>query len=309
MIYPKKLQAGAVVGVVAPSSPVSEKRVRECCTVLKNMGFRSRCADNLSTSKGGYLAGDARVRGEWINRMFADSDIDAIFCIRGGDGSNQIMKYLDLDVIRENKKIFVGYSDITNLHLVFNQQCDLVTFHGPMVSSNMVDRFDPESRVALYEALMAESEYLYHPPAGQPLKIARGGSAEGILTGGNLTLLATSIGTPYEAELDGKILFIEEISGHIGNMDRNIYQLRNAGKLKNVQGILLGQFTGCSQDADDYGIVEVVAEATADLNIPILYNVQSGHGFPMITLPMGAKCQMNTKIPMIRFEVKREKDR
>ena len=296
-----------MIGVVAPSSPVSEERVRECCSTLQSMGFQPRCADNLATPKGGYLAGDARTRGEWINRMFADPSIDAIFCIRGGDGSNQIMEYLDVEVIRKNKKIFVGYSDITNLHLAMNQQCDLVTFHGPMVSSNMVDQFDQESRVALYEALMTEPEYLYHPPVGHPLKTARSGRGTGILTGGNLTLIANSIGTPYEIDTDGKILFLEEIGGRIGNMDRNIYQLRNAGKLERVNGILLGQFTNCRQDADDYGIVEVVTEATADLDIPILYNVQSGHGLPMITLPMGAICQMDTDGPMIRFEVNREK--
>ena len=305
MVYPKKLQAGAVIGVVAPSSPVSEERVRECCNTLKSMGFVPRCADNLATSKGGYLAGDAKVRADWVNRMFRDPQIDAIFCIRGGDGSNQIMEYLDLDAVRNNKKIFVGYSDITNLHLAFNQSCDLITFHGPMVSSNMVNQFDQESRVALYEALMTEPEYLYHPPVGYPLKAARSGSASGILTGGNLTLLANSIGTPYEVDTEGKILFLEEIGGDIGSMDRDVYQLRNAGKLKGAKGILLGQFTNCKQDVDDYGMVEVILEATEDLNIPILYNVQSGHGAPMITLPMGAECQMDTETPMIRFEVNR----
>lgn len=306
MIYPRKLQAGAVVGVVAPSSPVSEERVRECCNVLKTMGFVPKMAENLAVNKGGYLAGEASLRAQILNRMFADPEVEAIFCLRGGDGSNQIMEYLDLDVIRANKKIFVGYSDITNLHLVMNQECGFVTFHGPMVSSNMVDKFDQETRAAFYEALTAEKEYLYHPPVNCPLAVARKGSAKGILTGGNISLLATSIGTPYEVDTDGKILFLEEIGGHIGSTDREIYQLRNAGKLENVKGILLGQFTNFRQDLEDYGMAEVICEAIGDKQIPVLYNVQSGHGEPMITLPMGAMCEITSDPAMIHFEVNRE---
>lgn len=306
MLYPKKLQAGAVVGVVAPSSPVSEERVKECCSVLKNMGFVPKMAENLSLNKGGYLAGDAKMRAQLVNRMFADPEVEAIFCLRGGDGSNQIMEYLDLDVIRANKKIFVGYSDITNLHLVMNQECGFVTFHGPMVSSNMVDQFDQESRAAFYEALTTEKEYLYHPPVNHPLMVAREGSAKGILTGGNITLLATSIGTSYEVDTDGKILFLEEIGGDLGSADRDIYQLRNAGKLDHVKGILIGQLTNFRQYREDYGLPEVICEAIGDLQIPVLYNVQSGHGEPMITLPLGAVCEVTTDPAMIHFEVNRE---
>lgn len=304
--YPKKLQAGAVVGVVAPSSPVSEERVRECSCALKNMGFVPKLADNLSVNKGGYLAGEAKLRADWVNRMFADPEVEAIFCLRGGDGSNQIMEYLDLDLIRANRKIFVGYSDITNLHLVMNQQCGFVTFHGPMVSSNIVDKFDQESRAAFYEALTTEKEYLYHPPTGYPLEVGREGSARGILTGGNICLLATSIGTPYEVDTDGKILFLEEIGAHVGNTDREIYQLRNAGKFRNIKGILLGQFTDFTQEREDYGMMEIICEAIGDLQIPVLANVQSGHGEPMITLPMGAMCEISTSPAMIHFEVNRE---
>jgi muramoyltetrapeptide carboxypeptidase len=267
------------------------------------MGFRLKCADNLSASKGGYMAGDEKRRAEWIHRMFEDPEVDAIFCIRGGGGASRIMEYIDVDVIKKNKKIFVGYSDITNLHLLFNQKCDLVTFHGPMVSPNIVDHFDKDSRVMMYEALVTDNEYIYKAPKGMPLMVGRRGQGKGNLVGGNLEVLCASLGTPYEVETDGKILFLEEDAEFLGKVDRHIFQLRNAGKLDHVVGIMLGQFEGCKQIDESYGILEIVLDAVKNPSVPILYNIQSGHRFPMITLPMGASCEMDTDVPMIRFHI------
>ncbi len=305
MKYPERLRAGAVVGLVAPSSPVSSERVVQCRVALEDMGFKVKMADNLAASKGGYMAGEEETRASWINKMFADEEVDAIFCIRGGDGGNRILDYIDVETVRENKKIFVGYSDVTSLHLMFNRECDLVTFHGPMVSPNMVDRFDEASKDAFFGALKAEKEYVYPAPKEFALGVARPGKAQGPLTGGNLTVMCASLGTPCEMDTKGAILFIEEIGEHIGNLDRHIYQLRNAGKLKEVSGILLGQFTRCDKDEEDYTIVDVVLEATKGLKIPVMYNVQSGHDFPMITLPLGAECRMDTGNPSITFSVER----
>lgn len=305
MKYPEKLFKGATIGLVATSSQVSSERAKASIKVLEDMGFNVKAADNLAVSKGGYMAGDEEIRADWINRMFADDEVDAIFCIRGGDGANRIIDYLDLDTVRKNKKIFMGYSDVTSLHLLFNQECDLVTFHGPMVSSNMIDHFDEESKAACFEALTAETEYIYNAPEGFDIGIARQGTATGALTGGNLTVMCASLGTPYEMDTKGKILFIEEIGEHIGNLDRHIYQLRNSGKLRDAAGILLGQFTRCNTDEEDYTIVNVILEATKGLSIPVMYNIQSGHDFPMINIPMGAQCIMDTADKSIRFSVER----
>ncbi len=302
MKYPEKLKKGATVGIIAPSSPVPEERVGQCIETVESLGYRVKAADNLAASKGGYMAGDERVRGQWINRMFEDPEVDAVFCLRGGDGANRLIDFIDPEVIRNNPKIFVGYSDVTSLHLLFNQQCDLVTFHGPMVSSNMVDHFDPESREAFFDAIAGEGNYVYKAPEGKEIGIARAGRAKGRLTGGNLTVLCASVGTPYELDTEDKILFIEEIGEHIGNLDRHIYQLRNAGKFDRAAGILLGQFTRCDQDEPDYSIVNVLLEATEGMNIPIMYNIQSGHDFPMINLPMGAVCTMDSADRSILFE-------
>ena len=305
MMHPKRLKAGDVIGLVATSSPVEEERAKQCKGVLEQLGFRVKAADNLYASKGGYMAGEEEVRGRWLNDMFADDEVDAIFCLRGGDGANRILEYLDLDMIEKHPKIFVGYSDVTSLHLLFNQRCGLVTYHGPMVSSNMVDNFDRESKTAFFEALTAEDCYTYKAPEGFPIGVARAGHGEGILVGGNLTVMCASVGTPCEIDTEGKILFIEEIGEHIGNLDRHIYQLRNARKFDGLAGIILGQFTRCNVDVEGYDIVQVVKEATRDLDIPIMYNIQSGHGELMITVPMGGTCIMDTEKGEILFPVEK----
>ena len=305
MKYPNKLKKGAVIGLVSPSSPISEEREEQCKNVIESLGYKVKMSDNITASKGGFMAGDEKIRAQWINKMFADPEVDAIFCIRGGDGANRIIEYIDLDIIRNNKKIFVGYSDITSLHFLFNQKCDLVTFHGPMVSSNMVDNFDDESKSAFFEALNAENEYTYKAPAGFEVGVAREGKSRGIMVGGNLTVMCASLGTSVEMQTRDKIIFIEEIGEHIGNLDRHIYQLRNAGKFDGARGIILGQFARCNVEEEDYTIVQSVMDATEGLNIPVMYNIQSGHGFPMINLPMGAECFMDTDSKSITFKIER----
>lgn len=311
--FPKKLNECKCIGLVATSSAISEKRLAACIDLLENQGYRLKVSDNITQNKGGYMAGEESRRAMWLNKMFADPEVDAIFCVRGGDGSNRMIMDVDLDVVRKNPKIFVGYSDVTSLLNTFVEKCGLVTFHGPMVSSNMLDMYDDETRISFESALNAENEYLYAEPAQFPLVVMQEGCglAKAPLAGGNLELMATSIGTPYEIDTDGKILFIEEVHGHIGNLDRTVYQLRNAGKFDHVKGVLLGQFTDMRIDMPDYTPEDVVLEALLSSGrpdaaaVPVMRDVQSGHGQPMLTLPIGAVCEMNTKSRSIRFGVER----
>ena len=301
MVYPEKIEKGATIGLVSPSSPITSEREEQCVKAIEDLGFKVKKAPNITASKGGYMAGEESLRGEVLNTMFADKDVDAIFCIRGGDGANRIIDFIDLDIVRNNKKPFVGYSDISSLHLLFNQKCDMVTFHGPMVSSNIVDHFTPEVEEAFFAAINADREYVYKAPEGYELKVARDGKAEGVMTGGNLTVICASLGTPYEMDTDGKILFIEEVGEHVGNLDRHVYQLRNAGKLDNVKGIVLGQFAGCNVDVPGYDMTRIMLDAIGDKNIPVFYNVQSGHDNPMINLPLGAMTCMDTAKKELKF--------
>lgn len=313
MKFPKKLKDCRCIGLVACSTFISEERLQACVDFLQARGYRVKCADNITVNKGGYMAGEAEVRAEQLNKMFADTDVDAIFCVRGGDGGNRIIRDVDLKIVRENPKIFVGYSDVTSLLNLFTQECDLVTFHGPMVSSNMVDLYDAETEAAFKAALNAEAEYCYSAPNGLPLRVEQEGCGVvcAPLAGGNLDLMSTSIGTPYEIDTDGKILLIEEVHGHIGDLDRTVHQLRNAGKLNKVKGILLGQFTDLRLDLPDYTPEVVIMEALLSSDrpdadkVPVFSQVQSGHGQPMITLPIGAMCEIDTKAKSIRFFAER----
>ena len=301
MVYPDKIKEGATIGLVSTSSPITAEREEQCVKAIEEMGFKVKKAPNITASKGGYMAGEESLRGEILNSMFADKDVDAIFCIRGGDGANRIIDYLDLDVIRDNRKPFVGYSDVSSLHLLFNQKCDMVTFHGPMVSSNIVDNFTPEVREAFFAAINADAEYIYKAPAGHELKVAREGKAEGVMTGGNLTVICASLGTPYDMDTDGKILFIEEVGEHVGNLDRHVYQLRNAGKFDNIKGIVLGQFTDCREDVPGYDMTRIILDAIGYKDIPVIYNIQSGHDNPMINIPLGAMTCIDTSKKELRF--------
>lgn len=302
MRYPDKLKKDDTVGLICTSSCVSEERISQCVETIEKLGYKVKVADNVTTDLAGYMAGDAVVRARWVNRMFECPDVKAIFCIRGGDGSSRIMEHLDYDVIRNNPKIFVGYSDVTNLHLAINQNCDLVTFHGPMVSSNMVDSFDEESKDSFFEAINAESDIVFRNPEAIPVKVLKEGKAEGILVGGNLSLLSASMGTPYEPDTDGKILFIEEVAEPITKIEKWIYHLRNAGKLAGCSGILLGQFTKIKNDDENYDYISCIKDALEGISIPVMYDIQSGHGKKIMTLPMGAKCKMDTSSCSIVFE-------
>ena len=306
MKYPKTLKKGATIGLIATSSDTETARVAACVKKLEDMGYKVKAADNLDSNYGGYMAGTGEIRGQWVNRMFADPEVDAIFCVRGGDGSSRIMEYLDYDMIRQNPKIFLGYSDVTNLHLALNQKCDLVTFHGPMVSSNMVDSFDEETEKSLFQALNAEEDYTFSNPEGFPIEVLKEGKATGKLIGGNLSLLSASIGTPYEMDTKNKIVFIEEVCEPISKIEKWAYHLRNAGKFRECSGVILGQFTKIvNEDLPEFDSICCMKDVLEGLDIPVLYNVQSGHSKPMMTLPMGAVCTIDTSAPSIRFKVER----
>lgn len=302
MKYPKKLQKGDTVGIICPCSPISLEREKLCIKTLEDMGYKVKKADNLTLNYGGYMAGDGDIRGRWINEMFKDPEVDAIFCVRGGDGGSRVMEYLDFDLIRQNPKIFVGYSDVTSLHVAITQNCGFVTFHGPMVSSNMADDFDEETKVGFFEAINTDREYEFKNPKGMEIGVLKEGFAEGGLIGGNLSLLSACIGTPYEIDTEGKILFIEEVNECMSRIEKFTYHLRNSGKLKACAGILLGQFTKCeNEEMPRYDVLKCYTDILRGIDIPVLYNIQSGHGHPMMTLPFGAECSIDTSQKLIKF--------
>lgn len=302
MIYPEKLKEGDTIGIIAPSSPVTKEEADLCKKLIEDMGYNVKLGNCTYRSLHGYLAGTGTERAEDINRMFADKEVKAIWCIRGGYASSHTMDKISFEIVNKNPKIFVGYSDVTNLHVVFNQKCSLVTFHGPMVKSNMLNDFDFFTRNSFEKALNFENELILDNPQGEDFKVMVEGYAEGNIIGGNLALLTSMIGTPYEVDTKGKILFIEDVDESVPRLDRMMYQLKYSNKLQDAQGIIFGDFTDCTNPREEsYTVIEMLKDLLSDYKKPVMYNIKSGHCFPMSTIPLGARCIMDTKSNSIKF--------
>ena len=306
MRFPKKLEKGDTIALVCTSSGVETERIAECVKAMEDLGYKVKTAGNLDAKYAGYMAGTGKERAEWLNKMFADPEVDAIFCVRGGDGSARMMEYLDYDMIKANPKIFIGYSDVTNLHLALTQECDFVTFHGPMVSSNIVDSFDEETAESLFTALNSDEAFEFKNPKGYEIGVLKEGKATGKLIGGNLSLLSASVGTPYEVDTEGNILFIEEVCEPMSKIEKWGYHLRNAGLFAKCSGIILGQFTKVvNEKMEEFDELKTFLDMLEGLDIPVMYGIESGHGSQIMTLPMGATCHMDTATKTIKFEVER----
>lgn len=302
MIFPDKLKKGDTVGIIAPSSPVTKDEADACKKLVEDMGYKVKMGKCTYRSINGYSAGTGKEKAEDINEMFMDKEVNAVWCIRGGDTSSHTIDKLDFEMIKRNPKIFVGYSDVTSLHINFNQKCDFITFHGPMVKSNMLNDFDSFTKKSFENALNMDSELILYNPEGESFQVMVEGSAEGTIVGGNLALITSMIGTPYEIETKGKILFIEDVGETVARLDRMMYQLKYSQKLQEAEGIIFGDFTDCTNTRDEsYTVVDMLKDVLADYNKPVMYNIKSGHCYPMSTIPLGAKCIMDTRSSKIKF--------
>lgn len=304
MFFPDKLKKGDTVAIIAPSSPVTIEQADACKKFVEEMGYKVKMGKCTYQSLHGYSAGLGKSRAEDINEMFGDKEVKAIWCIRGGDTSSHTMDKLDFEMIKNNPKIFVGYSDVTNMNVNFNQKCGFVTFHGPMVKSNMLNDYDEFTRTSFEKALNMDDEILLENPQGEEFQVMVEGRAQGAIVGGNLSLLVSMIGTPYEVDTKDKILFIEDVEENVRRLDRMMYQLKYSNKLKDSAGIIFGDFTDCVNEKDsEYTVVEMLKDVLADYNKPVMYNIKSGHCFPMSTIPLGANCTIDTRTKSIKFNI------
>lgn len=302
MIFPNKLKIGDTIAIVAPSSPVTNEQADLCKKLVEDMGYKVKMGKCTYRSIHGYSAGSGKEKAEDINKMFGDKDVKAIWCIRGGDTSSHMMDKLDFEMIKKNPKIFVGYSDVTNLHVALNQKCDLVTFHGPMVKSNMLNKYDDFTKKSFELALDTENDLILENPSDEDFKVMMDGYAKGIIVGGNLSLLTSMIGTEYEVDTKGKILFIEDVNESVTKIDRMMYQLKYSGKLNDSVGVIIGDFANChNENCKSYGIDELMKDILSDYNKPVMYNIKSGHCYPMSTIPFGLTCILDTKNKLIKF--------
>jgi muramoyltetrapeptide carboxypeptidase len=300
---PRRLGPGDTVGVIAPASaPPDPKKVDAAVAVLEGLGFKVRLGPNVR-KRLGFLAGSDRERAADLMRMFTDRRVNAILCVRGGYGTARLLPRLDYAAIRANPKIFVGYSDITSLHCAFLTRAGLITFHGPMLNSDFADPALPEfTRRSFLRTLGAPPNADEHAAGlnlaagypGKTIQSLRRGVARGQLIGGNLSVLATTIGTPWQPPFRNRILFFEDVGEAPYRLDRLLTHLLNCGLLQQVAGIAIGINPECedptAQTAKEYRqtLRDVLRERLLPLQVPIVTGFPFGHVPHNATLPVGA---------------------
>ncbi|MEW9123024.1 MAG: LD-carboxypeptidase [Thermotaleaceae bacterium] len=296
MIKPKALKKGDTIGLVGPSGVIrSEGGLEKSIQVLEKQGFKVIVGESCG-QKYGYLSGTDDIRAADLNQMFQDPSIDGVFCIKGGYGTPRILDKIDYAMIKENPKLFIGYSDITAIHTALNQKCDLITIHGPMAASDMISDFDSFSEESYLKAITStEPLGILENPKEEPIKTLVSGKTRGQIVGGNLMLIAVTLGTPYEIDTKGKILFLEDIDEYTYSVDRMLTQLRLAGKLHDCAGIVLGSFKNCVPEYEEYSLslLEIFQDIVAPVQKPTLYNFMAGHCDTKITLPLGVEAELD----------------
>ncbi len=296
-IKPRRLRPGDTIGVIAPASPGSQESVAAGVKCLTDQGFRVQLGVAVKQELG-YLAGSDAARAADLTAMFASPDIKGILCLRGGYGTMRLLDLLDYDLIKKHPKVFVGYSDITALHTSIGQRSGLVTFHGPMVASDMIDIPPYTWEYFLRAVTVAEPlGPILNPPLSPSPKFIVPGTAEGYLTGGNLSLVTATLGTPYEIETCSKILCLEDVGEAPYRIDRMLTQLLLAGKLQAAAGIVFDVFADCDIEAKlpSFTVEEVLRDRLGALNKPVLINSYFGHTADKATLPLGVKATLRTQ--------------
>ncbi len=303
MILPGQLQAGDLVGLITPATYVTDPdRLALAERTLKYFGLRVRWGKNVG-KRSGYFGSPLEERLDDLHSMFGDHDVKAIFAIRGGYGSEQLLDRVDYDLIRRNPKIFLGYSDITALHLAINKVAKLVTFHGPIALSGFTEYTQQHFRRALFDAkpigVVTNPEETRDLRPKHTLRAIRGGRATGPLIGGNLTLISTMMGTPYEIDTRGKILFLEDVDEEMQRIDRMLTQLRLARKLEEAAGIIFGECQDCGPrefkptPESNYSLGEVLDNILGNLKVPVLSGLTVGHTADQLTLPLGVMATLD----------------
>lgn len=291
-----------MVALTAPSSPITEEEAARCVSFIESLGYRVQAGTSLTSVLHGYKAGKGAARAAELNSMFRDPQVRAIFCVRGGDSSCHAAEFIDPDIVRANPKIFVGYSDITNYHTLFNR-AGLITFHGPMVKSDMIkSEFTGYYSDSFWKILNMRESAALENPLGTEIKRAHPGKAEGRLTGGNLSLIVSMLGTPYQIDAKDKILFIEDVNESVPRVDRMLHQLKFSGKFADAAAVIVGSFAECENSKDaSYGVDELILDFFSGYGKPVLYNIQAGHCSPTATLPLGAMCEMDADGKNVTF--------
>ena len=279
------------LGIVSPASPISDVDLDAGLAALAEMGFRTKEMPN-ARARNGHLAGTDAQRVADLHSAFLDPEVDAVLCSRGGYGAARLLPHLNLDALAATGKPFLGYSDITALHVALNRR-GLQTFHAPMVGSFAKPR-EPWVRESFIAAVHGQNPFAPQAPRGQGIVH---GTAEGILAGGCLSLLADSLGTPEAFDGTGKIVLLEDIGEKPHRIDAMLTHLLNAGAIQNAAGFVVGEMTSTDNlgDPEDHPWRAILGDRLLPLEKPTIVGYPFGHIDAMLTLPLGARVRMEAK--------------
>lgn len=288
--FPKYLKKGAVVGITCPAGYVAASRVEYCTEWLMQQGFKVLVGSTIGTEYF-YFSGNDKARLQDLQYMLDSPDVDAILMGRGGYGLSRIIDQLDFTKFLTHPKWICGFSDITVLHNHLHAQYGIASFHSPMCGAFKPDTVN-ECYITAFHAAITGKDLVYTSP---PSRFNKHGVVEGILTGGNLCILAHLTGSASEVNTDGKILFIEDIGEHYYQIDRLLLNLKRAGKLSNLKALLVGSFTEMEDTERPFGqtIEEIIMDKVESYNYPICFNFPCGHQDENYTLTLGAKHRLS----------------
>ena len=296
-IKPPKLNKNELIGIISPaSSPNDLDTIEKGVKYLENLGYSVKVGKNVG-KKHGFLAGTDQERLSDLHNMFSDKNVKAIFSIRGGYGSGRLLDRINFNLIKKNPKIFVGYSDITALHMAIYQKTGLVTFAGPMVSSDFSGEINKFAEENFWKLITSNKKVgKLNNPGNEKFFILNSGRAEGKILGGNLALMNSLMGTKYLPSFKDSILLIEEIGEEPYRVDRLFNQLRLSNILKETNGVILGRFVDCydnERSNNKIDLNEVIENYFTDLKKPVIYNFSHGHIKENLTIPFGLHCKLN----------------
>jgi muramoyltetrapeptide carboxypeptidase len=299
----KPIPAGAGIGIVAPASFARQERVELGVAALRGLGYLPRFAENARERGPLFFAGTAEQRLADLHSAFADPESQVVMSLRGGYGSNYVLPGLDLELIRRHPKPFFAYSDLTGVQLRLLDELGLPAFHGPMAAADFYLE-DGVHRPSFHAALAGER---YSIGPGEGLRVLKTGAARGTLYGGCLSILVSLLGTPWEPATEGKLLFLEDTGAKPYQVDRMLWQLRNAGKLEGVTGIVFGEMLDCASPGMPPEFLEqVIACALDDFDGPIAIGLRSGHvSRQNVTLVLGVNAELKLAMheePQLRLE-------
>ena len=294
MIKPKPIKVNSTIGVVSPSYWLDENVLKNTAKFFTDLGYNIKISKSSSLQWGPF-AGTPQERADDLHRMFADPKIDAIMCARGGYGANRVLPLLDYDLIRKNPKIFIGYSDITAYLTSITQKTNLVTFHGPMLTTYKKSWINYNYNL-MNRVLTGENNINIEPPESLKTRILKDGTASGPLWGGNMSLLINRLGTSDTLNTNGVILFLEDIDEYLYSFERMLVQMRTSGMFDQINGLIIGELENIKDQEVKFGrdTDEIILDICGDFDIPIVSNFPCGHGKYQATLPISITTEIDT---------------